>query len=98
MINESKQTLIHMAMSDLVPLDTRYQVARELRYRQISEDDQADIIRMAAKGMCFKTIADELGISNKEVKRTLRGFHRRHKSDDNWKIGYKHTLKCMGRM
>lgn len=95
--NLNKLTLIQICMHDGVELSLRYAAAKELQYRQIPEYDQAEIIRLSGKGMDFKEIAEELGISHMEVKRFIRAMHQRHKTNDNWKIGYKQTLKACGR-
>lgn len=93
----TKQQLIDLAMCDKTILDERYEAARELQYRHIPEDTRADVLYRIGKGESFENVAYECGLTKFQVIDLMRQMHRTHKSESDWKIGYKKTLKECGR-
>lgn len=91
-----KQTLIHIAMHDDVELSLRYAAAKELQYRHIPESIQHDIIYRFGIGTSIEEIAEENGLSVLEVTSFIRNKHRKNKSGQSWKVGYKQTLQAAG--
>jgi len=94
--NATKEQLLQIALHEPCELEYKYEAIKQLHYRQIPEDVQADILYRFGIGIEIEDIASENGLSVMEVKNFIRNRHKRNKSEENWKIGYKHTLRAVG--
>ena len=96
--NATKNQLLQIALYEDCPLDYKYQAIKELQYRHIPEDIQADIMYQFGVGKSAEEIAEENGLSVFEIASFIRQKYQRgkKKSDENWKIGYKKTIQTAG--
>lgn len=78
--NASKQQLEVIAFDETNTLDDRYAAAKELQARHIPEEIQGDIVYRLGVGISIQQIADENGLSLREVVNFVRSKFSKHKS------------------
>lgn len=93
----TKQQLLQIALFEDCEIDLKYAALRELNDRYIPEEIRADIIYRL--GICtnIKQVATENGLSILQIQDFLRSIEQKHKTGDNWMVGYKQALKSAGR-
>lgn len=93
----TKEQLMQIATAEHCPLSFKYEALRELQNRYIPEEIRADILYRLGTGTPINQVATENGLSVLQVQDFIRSQHQKHKTEENWKIGYKQTLKSAGR-